>query len=410
MNIIKNTTLLAAISILITAASCSGDENIVSPEATGYVMSLRTQNANDESADYLLTVDDLMTGEISAEGQGIELAGWNYNGYFGDTYFAFGYQFNECIGYKVVSGQLEEKDKFVFERFDVMNAIDDDYFLAIGAPWGGGSYDCQIQVVDIQSIAIDRNIKHPIYASFDDAGNQLNAWPTSSYVDGDKLFISFYPLNGATWETPSTDTAFVSVYSYPEIEYIKTIKDNRTAPIGYYGGSPSIIKDENGNRYTISPASKVTGFTQVTKPSGILKINAGQDTFDPNYFFNVEDAGYKVLSGTYVGDGLVVARVISLEMDEQAGAVTQWAAFSEVNPILNVAVLDLNEKTVKIVDDVPLHGGQYQTPYLVEDGKVFISVNNGTEAYVYQVDPVSATATKGAKLIGNQFQALFPIN
>ncbi|MGK7389907.1 MAG: DUF4374 domain-containing protein [Candidatus Cyclobacteriaceae bacterium M2_1C_046] len=409
-NFIKNATFLVAMVSLITVTSCSDDETAVNPGASGYVMSLRTQDANEESADYFITVDDLMTGEISAEGNGVELAGWNYNGYFGNTYFAFGYQLNECIGYKVEAGQLVEKGKFVFERFDVMNAIDDNYFLAIGAPWGGGSFDCQLQLVDIQNIAIDRNVKHPIYASFDSEGNQLNAWPTSSYVDGDKLFISFYPLNGATWATPNTDTAYVSVFSYPEIEYIKTIKDNRTAPIGYYGGSPSILEDESGNRFTISPASKVTGYTQVTKPSGILKINAGQDSFDPNYFFNVEEKGFKVLSGVYAGNGKVVARVITLAKDDEAGAASQWAAFSEVNAILNVAILDLNAQTVTVVDDVPLHGGQYQTPYLVENGKVYVSVNNGTEAHVYQVDPATATATKGAKLIGNQFQALFPIN
>ena len=48
-----------------------------------------------------------------------------------------------------------------------------------------------------------------------------------------------------------------------------------------------------------------------------------------------------------------------------------------------------------------------QTPFLVENGMVYISVNNGTEAFVYEVDPENATATKGATLIGNQFQGLF---
>ncbi|MBL6447719.1 DUF4374 domain-containing protein [Fulvivirga sp. 29W222] len=405
--LLKNTPILLAFVLILSLASCSDDDTVVKSVESGYVMSLRTQDADEESADYYITVNDLMTGEISAEGQGVELAGWNYNGHFADTYFAFGYDLNECIGYKIVNNQLVEQGKFVYERFDVMGAIDDQSFLAIGAPWGGGSYDCQIQVVDINEIAITKNVKHPIYESYDAEGTQLNAWPTGAYVDGEKLFVAFYPLNGSSWKTPNTDTAYISVYSYPEIEYIKTIKDARTAPIGYYGGSPSILEDESGNHYTLSVSSKAAGYTQTTKPSGILKINAGEDEFDADYFFNVEEVGYKVLSATYMGNGLAVARVISLQMDEAAGAQSQWAAFSEVTPLLNVAVLDLNKKTVTIVDDVPLHGGQYQTPYLIEGGKVYVSVNNGTEAHVYQVDPVTASATQGAKLIGNQFQALF---
>ena len=33
----------------------------------------------------------------------------------------------------------------------------------------------------------------------------------------------------------------------------------------------------------------------------------------------------------------------------------------------------------------------------VEDGKAYLSSHDGTEAYVYIVDPETATATKGAK-------------
>ncbi|WP_258099596.1 DUF4374 domain-containing protein [Marinoscillum pacificum] len=401
--------LLAIISGL---SACTTDDEVDTAGAN-YVMSLRTQNANDESADYYITVDDLLNGEISAVGQGVELIGWNYNAKFGDTYFAFGYDLNECIGYKLQDGELISQGKFVFERIDVMEPLDNDYFLGIGAPWGGGSYDCNLQVVSIDDIAIDHNAEHPIYESFHyvdslDQSVQLNAWPTGAYLDNDKLFVSFYPLHGTSWQTPNTDTAYVSVFSYPELDYIKTIKDDRTGPIGYYGGSPVILENEGGDHFFVSTGCKACGFTQVTKSSGILKVNAGETEFDPNYYFDVEGkTGYKVLSGTYVGNGLAVARVISTQLDDQASAVNMWATFSEVTPILNAAVIDLNAETLTIVEDVPLHGGQYKTPYLVENGKVYISVNTGTDAHVYEVDPASATATKGAKLIGNQFQALF---
>ncbi|MEQ8473034.1 MAG: DUF4374 domain-containing protein [Marinoscillum sp.] len=412
MNKINFIKLLSITLLAGCISGCDPDDEVSTAEAN-YVMSLRTQNANDESADYYITVDDLMSGEISAFGQGVELIGWNYNAKFRDTYFAFGYDLNECIGYKLDGGELISQGKFVFERIDVMEPLDNDFFLGIGAPWGGGSYDCNLQVISIDDIAIDHNVEHPIYESFHyvdslDEHVQLNSWPTSAYLDNNKVFVSFYPLHGSSWNTPNTDTAYVSVFSYPELEYIKTFKDDRTGPIGYYGGSPAIMENEVGDHFFISTGCKACGFTQVTKTSGILKVNSGETEFDEDYYFDVEGTtGYKVLSGTYVGNGLAVARVIATDVDEQAAAVNSWATFSEVTPILNAAVIDLDAKTLTIVEDVPLHGGQYKTPYLVEDGKVYLSVNTGTEANVYQVDPATGTASKGAKLIGNQFQALF---
>lgn len=404
------TTLLFTVLTAVTFISCEKETTGGNEEQKSkYVVSLRTQASSEETADYYLTSDDLMTGEISAVGQGVELIGWNYNGSFSGTHFAIGYELNECIGYTETEGVLIEKGKLAFERMDVLSPLDDEKFLAIGAPWGGGAYDCQLQFVDIAGIGISKTVKHPIYESFNyvdsiDAYEQLNAWPTFAYVQGSKLYVSFYPLNGATWETPQTDTAYLSIFSYPELDYIKTIKDARTSPIGYYASQPAIIEDENGNHYTFSSSSYAAGFTQATKPSAILKINANTDAFDADYYFNVEETGYKVLTAAYAGNGKVVAKVINAQLDVPS---YQWAAFGAASPLLNVAIIDLNAKSLTILDAVPAHGGQYQTPMLVEDGMVYISVNNGVEAYVYKVDAATASATKGAKIIGNELQAIF---
>lgn len=401
-------TLLFAAMAVLPFTSCEKESSTQSTSAN-YIVSLRTQASSEETADYLLTTDDLMSGEITAEGQGIELIGWNYAGHFGGSYFAIGYELNQCIGYKENNGVLTEQGKLAFERMDLLCPIDDASFLAIGAPWGGGAYNCQFQVVDVEGVSISKTVEDPIYESYyhvdsTNADVQLNAWPTSAYVDGDRLFVSFYPLVGTTWQTPNTDTAYISIYSYPEMEYINTIKDSRTSPIGYYGSQPSIIADESGNHYTISTASLAAGYTQSTKPSGILRVNAGSEEFDTSYFFDVEASGYKVLTAAYAGNNKVVANVIKAETDIASYA---WAAFSATSPLLYTAVLDLSGKTLSLVSDVPAHGGQYRTPMLVVDGMVYISVNNGTEAYVYQVDAANVAATRGAKIIGNELQGIF---
>lgn len=402
----KKTTLLLAtlfVGLILGLSSCKKDETAKNEDSpSGYLLGFRS--AGDPSADYFLNTNTLSSGSISASGVGFELEGWNYYAKAGNTYFNMDYTNNLCTGYTVENGTLTELGQIAFDRMDCLFKGDNNNLVAIGAPWGGGSYDCQLQILN-ESVAITKNISHPIYTLYQDS-LRLNAWPTCSYVQNGKLYVSFYPLNGVTWETPFTDTAYVSVFTYPGLEYQTTFKDTRTGPIGFYASQPAILEDENGNHYTISSSSIAAGFTQNTKPSGILKINSGESSFDPNYFFNVEDLGYKVMTGVYTGNGKVVARVISSSLDQ---SVPSWAAFSVMEaPICNIAVLDLNAQTITIVDDVPLHGGQYNTPFFQENGKVWMSITtDASNAFLYAIDPSNATAAQGARIQGSEIQALF---
>lgn len=413
MNLLKKHFLISLCAL--SVASCTSDD----PEPdnnksdwSGYVVGLRATDG-EASADYLMTVDDLMTGVISSTGNGEEQAGWSYYTAGGGKFFSIGYTLNECIAYSVEEGELAIDSKFVFERIDCMNPLDDTHFLGIGAPWGGGSYNCQLQVIDIASVSISKTVNHPIYESYyfiDSVGQsvQLNAWPTDSHVQDDKLFVSFYPLHGVSWETPLMDTAYISIYSYPELEYIKTIKDARTGPIGYYGSQPALLETENGDVYTLSSSSYMAGYTHATKPSGILRINANEDEFDQDYFFDIENEyGFKVLNAVYAGDGKAVARVTESAQD-QSKAV-QWAAFGNYF-VVKLVVIDLENRTLTEVANMPIHAGQYQTPYYIEEGKVYLSVRSTEGTFVYKVDPETASAEKGAKIEGIELQAIFKSN
>ncbi len=409
MKLLNRFTLMMSITALLCMYSCDDDDTIYT-QSSGikYVVTLRNQASSESTADYLLTTDDLMSGEITAEGQGIELNGWNYVGSYGNKYFAFDYTDNICYGYSIIDSTLELQGQISYDAMDMFAPIDDETFLAIGAPWGGGSYNCQLQFVDIENVGISKTIENPLYESYysdADTTYQLNAWPTYAYQEDDKLFVFFYTMNGSTWATPNTDTAYCSIFSYPGIEYLKTIKDSRTSAIGYYSSQPCVVEDDEGNHYTFSSSSYGAGFTQATKPSGILKINAGETSFDEDYFFNVEDNyGYKVLSGAYAGNGKAVVSVISTENDTEDNV---WGASSASNPIVKTAVIDLENQTFTLINDIPTHGGQGQTPYLLEDNMVYISINDGTNAHVYEVNASTATATQGAEIIGNELQGIF---
>lgn len=403
----KSTLVIALISLLgmTTIASCKKkktteeDETLV--PASGYVLGLKTTSAGAD-AEYLVTGTDLMSGTISATGNGIEQMGWMYYHQVGNKYLAIDYTNNICTGYKIENSTLSSAGSFVFDRLDALTNDPNGNVFAISAPWGGGSYDCKFQTINPTAMSITSVQNVVLNVLYNDTMAQLNMWPTQTYIENGKLFVSYYPLHGSSWDTPRTDTAYVNVYTYPGLNYVTTFKDTRTGPIGYYGGSPAMIADENGNHYTFSTCSLAAGFTQSTKPSGILKINTGQQEFDNSYFFNIESFGYKMLTGVYVGNGKVVARLVPIGNDNQ-----MWGAFSIDNPICKIAVLDLNSQTVTVVNDVPSHGGQYYTPFHIEDGKVFISVNTGSSAYIYRVDPSNATAQQGAAIDGKSIQCFF---
>lgn len=400
----KKNTIGAALFALtaIALVSCKKDkkDEVETPvPPTGYALGLRTLSGGN-SADYVVTTSDLMSGEIHANGVGIEQSAWTYYYQKGKKILALSYGDNPvCTAYEVESAAIKEKGSFAFERIDAFaDVAGTDNVIGIGAPWGGGSYDVQIQTVNTASMSITQKIGTPLYTMYNDTNVRLNMWPTSTFLQNNKLYVAFYPLHGSTWTTDRVDTAYVSVYSYPSMTYLKTFKDTRTSPIGYYMAE-GLVADENGNHYTFSTSSIAAGFTKKTKPSGILRINSGQDEFDQSYFFNIEEKGYKLMNGTYAGNNLVVARVVPNELD-----VNAWAAFNAATPIHKIAVIDLVAKTLKIVNEIPLHGGQYVTPYLKDNGKVYVSVNNGTDTYVYEVDPTTATAKKGAKVLGDQIQ------
>lgn len=409
-NIYKQSFVL--LTTVIILAGCYKPRSLPMAPGGNYVLALRTQGASGTS-DYVLSTDTINkeNKSVSATGNGFEQLAWSYYNSTGSTIFSFSYgTVNAAVAYAMnESGTLYEKGRFSFERMDCFAKGDDSTLVAIGAPWGGGSYDCQIQLISANTVGIKKKRLTPIYRF--DENDMLNKWPSSMVVNDGKLYIAFYPLDGVSWETQFTDTAYIAVFSYPGLDSLTLMKDSRTGPIGYYGNPVSMVKAENGDIYTLSPNSYAAGYTQSTKKSGILRIKNGQQSFDPGYFFDVESAsgGSKVLSATYAGDGMLVATVVSPGVDDPAAV---WAAFDIQIPICKLVVIDLNNKTVTDVKGVPAFGGQYGAQTLVENGKVYLSITSTTagEARIYAVDPLTATAEKGAKIEGVEVPAIFKMN
>lgn len=402
-HLLKLNVIVAMGVAILLLGSCEKEEETVKPDTAKYIVHLRVGSSG-ETADYILTEDSITSGTISSEGRGIEQIGWRYSANTSKTLLSIGYyDDNNAIGYGLnENGELYEKGKFAFETtLDVFSReIGEGKLVAMEVPRSGFA-DRVFHHIDGDNVEVVGKKPTRIYENKEDS---LVAWPTALVKKDDKLFVPFYTLHAnGSFATPSTDTAFVAVYSYPDFEFQRYIKDTRMGPMGIYGNSNGMVKTENGDLYGYSAASLACGFTTQQKNSGILRIKSGEMAFDEDYFFDIEakTGGDKLAYFEYVGNGKAVGRLITEES-------SLWSYYGSAD-VCKLVVLDLEAKTITPIDGVPLHRGQY-APMLVKDGKVYVNITTSENAHIYEIDPATATAEKGAEIKGKEIQNMVQID
>lgn len=405
----KNISLVLAVILFTSLFTGCSDDEVSNPEEqnnSGITMSFVTTGG--EETEYLITKDNIMEGEISAEGIGIEQTGWQFYYPVGKTLFVSGYsEDNQCVAYTKNETGIAKKGGFIFENALEMfgSSNDGSTFLGMEIPRAGFG-DRKLYVVDVNSAQVTNIVGTKIFESESDS---TVAWPTALQVRGDKLFVPFQKLDALGYFlTKSPDSAFVAVYSYPNVgtQPEKIISDPRTSNIGVNGATTGLIETESGDLYSFSCGAVMAGFSPAsTKPSGILRIPAGSTDFDPTYFFNIEaeTGGGKIFWFDYVGGGKAIARILT----HDNGAV--WEAYGRTVFNQKLVIIDLAAQTVTDVANVPLHAKRYSSPVTVENGKLFVSIETAAEAYVYQIDVASATATRGAKINGKTIKGFYKL-
>ncbi len=395
------------------------DPEVVEPEVTGqssngFVMALRT--TGDNETDYIVSKEDIMTGEISAAGTGIELTSWRFFYPVGKTLFTTGYsEDNQGAAYADNGkGLIAKKGGFIFENaLEMFGAGDDKTLLAMEIARNLPTR--RLHIIDAETGLVKQISDINIFVEpAKDPRETKISWPTALQVRGDKLFIPFQKIKnefddkGAAVDLGTTDPdeAYIAVFSYPNIgtDPEKIISDNRTSNIGVNGATTGLIEADNGDLYSFSCGAVMAGFSQAsTKPSGILRIKNNETEFDDSYFFNVEEAtnGGKLFSLDYAGGNKAIARILTNDTGNK------WEAFGRTVFNQKLVIIDLEAKTVTDVANIPLHAKRYTSPILIENGKAYVSIETATDAYVYQVDIATATGTKGAKIVGKTIKGFF---
>src|SRR5699024_9604403 len=140
-----------------------------------------------------------------------------------------------------------------------------------------------------------------------------------------------------------------------------------------------------------------------TKPSGILKINSGTTTFNPEYFFDIaaKANGGNAAHLSYIGNGKAFAEINTAARSAQE----MWS-----DSPLKSAVIDLETQTVNFISGIPEHKGNgRRLPVLHENNTVYLSIPDGNGLHIYKINTIDYTATQGAQVQANFVAGIFKL-
>lgn len=404
-SIILKSILIAFMGFVFT--SCEDDP---APQPTvKSTFFIGMEAATDPATEVLLGAENLNSGTISPEGKGFEQPAWMAYFTSGNKIIAGGYtSAPEYTSYVLKDEKLTKGSNFLTDLGIYAHTTDKDgKLLLMGSPRNGFAKK-KIYVVDTDAMSINKTVEVDFG---NDEENKLMSFPIDMTVRGNKLFVAYYTKSAENFSTPSANEAQIAVFNYPALTFDKVITDDRIPNLGRYYSFNTLEEDENGNIYTFASSSLACGFAPTPSTnSGILRIKNGETKFDANYHIDFEtlSGGYKINDMFYVGNGKAVVRVLK---EDETDKKYLWATYSPTSdtPLLETGIVDLNNKTFKILSGVPKSGGGWSSANLVHNGKLYLGVSSKGSANIYEIDVNAATAKKGATVKGNYAKAILKL-
>lgn len=205
------------------------------------------------------------------------------------------------------------------------------------------------------------------------------------------------------------NSVWVAIYNGTNFDTPKIIKDDRIS----YATSrfksqfyPTIDKDEEGNVYVFSASHATTqsGIQKTNRPSGVIRIKAGTEAFDPDYYVNLEDpamagrAMYKVwhIKGDY----------FLMQMYKDVTDDKSWKTNTH-----RLGIFKAGEKRFTWIEGLPEpdHIGSLSKNAYINDGLAHMAVTTttaGSKPTIYVIDPETATASKGLVVTSDGISAV----
>ncbi len=408
---INKTLLIMAFVGALSSCAKKADREVIPENPGNYIIAV-TPTAIAGKADYLLTASSLESGAASIIGNGVEQDG-TYRYYVTANNKLFSMLYGQgspgaVTVYNIKDGKLNKLNDFTSATVHAFAPVKDDILTirvprrvaAVGTPTVYEWY----RVNTTTNVEVAKGTVDAIVPS----GNGEIAHLSWIKQVGNKVFAPYFSIYNSFF-TKFPDQAGIAVFSYPEMQYEKTIRDTRTSFIGrYFTDGLGIV--ENGDCYAFSssvaadddPATTAVDAKMTsTKPSAITRIKSGTTEFDMSYFFNFEEIskGYVITNWLYVGQNKFIANI------EPVATKGQYVVGKRL------AIVDVVNKTVTGVTgfaDPGTISSVTTTNYSPVDGKTgYIGVNltDGT-TFVYKVDASTSTATKGLKVEGGLITAI----
>lgn len=408
---ITKTLLALAFAGVLSSCDKKSDREVIPENPGNYIIAV-TPTAIAGKADYLLTASSLESGAVSIVGNGVEQDGtYRYYVTANNKFFSMLYGQGSpgaVTVYGITDGKLKKLNDYTSATVHAFAPVNDDILTirvprriaAAGTPTVYEWY----RVSTTTNAEVAKGTADAILPS----GNGEIAHLSWIKQVGNKVFAPYFSIYNSFF-TKFPDQAGIAVFSYPEMQYEKTIRDTRTSFIGrYFVDGLGLV--ENGDCYAFSssvaadddPATTAVDAKMTsTKPSAITRIKAGTTEFDLSYYFNFEEVskGYVITNWLNIGQNKFIANI------EPVATKGQYVTGKRL------AIVDVVNKTVTQVTgfpDVALISSVTTTNFSPKDGKTgYIGVNLVSGAtYVYKIDAATATATQGIKVEGGVITAI----
>jgi hypothetical protein len=406
-------SVTASVACGLMAVACGendGSDNKEPEKDSGYIIA-----ASSGEASYLLQTDKLDEGELTIVNSGLETetgTAWLFH----DNRYLYRLVYNQGnagTGSSYIlnaNGKLEERgNKFeITNRFTTYGSYGKYIITAAagatdkkddaGNVQQGVTFtilDTEAETLATKTIVTENFLGTGEYATF------------SGIVDvNGKLFTAVCPLGvsaygvaqGVAGATASTtaypDSVWVAIYGNTNFENPKILRDDRLS----YASSryrsqfySNIVADDRDNIYVFSSSYD----SRTTKKSGVIRIKAGTEEFDKDYYFDIQSAagGIHLFKVWYVSGDYFLLQTYTTE------------AISAMGDTKKLAVINVASKTLTWVTGLPALDriGSFGSTPCIEDETVYMPVvevapEEGQPAgqpAVYAINVKTAVATKG---------------
>ena len=459
MKIFNSKLMLAfALSGLIFTSCDSEDNPIDNPNvnpaeesASAFIISATVTGATGESANYLLTSDNLTEGELTTVGAGKETDPGTFWMYHKDK-FLFRLVYNQggaglSSSYELGNeGRILDRDgQYEIRRFTTMG-IHGDYLIttstgALGSQnaetISGNNYIPRgflVNDINMNNETIGTNTEERwaedyfgngefvTFSGILEANSKIYTAPIpmgmSHYgvvVHEDKIrYPDLIKTESGGSGSGSYTAGELQWTQYPDEAYLAIYNDKtfsnptllKTDKISYAAGRQAsqyyqmIWAAGNGDVYVFSPSyAKVMSDDRqkTTLPAGVMRVKAGATEFDPSYYVNIEEQsnGAGFLRSWHVSGDYFMLMMYDRPFSEAGYAATKLAVFKGDTGVLTY-ITGLPENISSFAN----------TPYF-ESGKIFMPIMvTGQDPAIYVIDAATATATKGISVKANSISSV----